>query len=214
MALKIERKQEIVAEVNAAANSAFAAVAADYRGLTVAEMTGLRAAARDSGVQLRVVRNTLARRALVGTGHEQLGEAFVGPTMLALSESADDPGVAARLMRHYVGEYQALEVKALSVGGTSPRARRSRRRGVAADARRGTGAVDERDDGVRWQAGAHALGGARQAGTYAGSRSRRQAGGGRRLRQRKGLPRAEPHGSGHGPLASRAFDRLGGRSRP
>ena len=117
MALKIERKQEIVAEVNAAASSAFAAVAADYRGLTVAQMTGLRAAARDSGVQLRVVRNTLARRALVGTGHEQLGEAFVGPTMLALSEAADDPGVAARLMQRYVGEFQALEVKALSVGG-------------------------------------------------------------------------------------------------
>lgn len=117
MALKIERKQEIVAEVNEAASSAFAAVAADYRGLTVAEMTGLRAAARENGVQLRVVRNTLARRALAGTEHEQLGEAFVGPTMLALSDSASDPGVAARLMRQYVTEYDALEVKALSVGG-------------------------------------------------------------------------------------------------
>lgn len=117
MALKIERKQEIVAEVNEAASSAFAAVAADYRGLTVAEMTGLRAAARENGVQLRVVRNTLARRALAGTEHEQLGGAFVGPTMLALSDSASDPGVAARLMRQYVAEYEALEVKALSVGG-------------------------------------------------------------------------------------------------
>ena len=117
MALRIDRKQEIVAEVNAAANAAFAAVAADYRGLTVAQMTGLRAAARDSGVQLRVVRNTLARRALAGTGHEQLGAAFVGPTMLALSEAAEDPGVAARLLRQYVAEYDALEVKALSVGG-------------------------------------------------------------------------------------------------
>ena len=117
MALRIERKQEIVAEVNAAANGAFAAVAADYRGLTVQEMTGLRAAARDNGVQLRVVRNTLARRALAGTEHEPLGEAFVGPTMLALSDSAVDPGVAARLMRQYAGEYDALQVKALSIGG-------------------------------------------------------------------------------------------------
>lgn len=117
MALKIERKQEIVAEVNEAAGAAFAAVAADYRGLTVAEMTGLRAAARENGVQLRVVRNTLARRALAGTEHEQLAEAFVGPTMLALSDSAADPGVAARLLRQYVAEYDALEVKALSVGG-------------------------------------------------------------------------------------------------
>ncbi len=117
MALRLERKQEIVAEVNEAANAAFAAVAADYRGLTVAQMTGLRAAARANGVQLRVVRNTLARRALVGTEHERLGETFVGPTILAFSDASEDPGLAARLMRQYVAEYDALEVKALSLGG-------------------------------------------------------------------------------------------------
>ena len=96
MALRLEQKQAIVAEVNEVAASALSAVLADYRGLTVSEMTELRAKARASGVYLRVVRNTLAKRALEGTDYACLDEALVGPTMMAFSQ--EDPGAAARLI--------------------------------------------------------------------------------------------------------------------
>jgi len=115
MAMKLEQKQEIVAEVNRAANSALSAVISDYRGLTVSQMTQLRAKARESGVYLRVIRNTLARRAVAGTEYECLVDALVGPTLLAFSQ--EDPGSAARLLKDYAKQYEALEIKALSVGG-------------------------------------------------------------------------------------------------
>ena len=115
MALKLEQKQTIVAEVNEAAGSALSAVLADYRGLTVAQMIQMRAKARASGVYLRVVRNTLAKRAIEGTEYECLSEAFVGPTLLAFSQQ--DPGSAARLLEDYAKEFEVLEVKALSIGG-------------------------------------------------------------------------------------------------
>ena len=115
MALRLEQKREIVAEVNQAAASALSAVLADYRGLTVSEMTEMRAKARNSGVYLRVVRNTLAKRAVEGTQYECLNEAFVGPTLLAFS--TDEPGSAARLIKDCVKDYDALEVKALSIDG-------------------------------------------------------------------------------------------------
>ena len=115
MALKLEQKQQIVAEVNEAAASALSAVVADYRGLTVAEMTEMRSKARESGVYLRVVRNTLAKRAVEGTEYECLDETFVGPTLVAFSQ--EDPGSAARLIKDYAKEHEALEVKALSIGG-------------------------------------------------------------------------------------------------
>jgi len=115
MALKLENKQAIVAEVNAAATNALAAVLSDYRGLTVSQMTEMRAKARQSGVYLRVVRNTLAKRAIQGTDYECLNDALVGPTMLAFSQQ--DPGAAARLIKECAKDYQALQVKALSVGG-------------------------------------------------------------------------------------------------
>lgn len=115
MALKLEQKQQIVAEVNEAAGSALSAVLADYRGLTVAEMTEMRAKARDNGVYLRVVRNTLARRAVEGTEYECLNDAFTGPTLVAFSQ--DDPGSAARLLKDCAKEYDALDIKALSIGG-------------------------------------------------------------------------------------------------
>ena len=83
MALRLEQKQAIVAEVNEAAKSALSAVLSDYRGLTVAEMTEMRAKARANGVYLRVIRNTLAKRAIEGTEYECLNDAFVGPTMVA-----------------------------------------------------------------------------------------------------------------------------------
>lgn len=115
MALKLEQKQTIVTEVNEVAGVALSAVVADYRGMTVAEMRDLRAHARDTGVYLKVVRNTLARRAVDGTECECLKDVFVGPTMLAFS--TDEPGAAARLLKKYTAEYSALEVKALCIGG-------------------------------------------------------------------------------------------------
>ena len=115
MALRLEQKQQIVAEVNEVAASALSAVIADYRGLTVAEMTEMRVKARESGVYLRVVRNTLAKRAVEGTEYECLNDAFVGPTLLAFSQ--EDPGAAARLIKEYAKDFAELEVRALSIGG-------------------------------------------------------------------------------------------------
>jgi len=76
----------------------------------------MRVKARESGVYLRVVRNTLAKRAVEGTEYECLNDAFVGPTLLAFSQ--EDPGAAARLIKEYAKDYAELEVKALSIGGT------------------------------------------------------------------------------------------------
>ena len=115
MALRLEEKQAIVAEVNEAAGAALSAVVSDYRGLTVSQMTELRVKARDSGVYLKVIRNTLARRAVEGTDYECLNDAFVGPTLLAFSQ--EDPGAAARLIKDYAKEHEALKVRALSLGG-------------------------------------------------------------------------------------------------
>ena len=115
MALGLEQKQQIVAEVNEVAASALSAVVADYRGLTVAEMTEMRVKARESGVYLRVVRNTLAKRAVEGTEYACLDETLVGPSLLAFS--TEDPGSAARLLKDYAKQHDALEVKALAIGG-------------------------------------------------------------------------------------------------
>lgn len=115
MPLRLEDKQAIVAEVNEAASGALSAVLADYRGLTVSELTELRKLAREQSVYLRVIRNTLARRAVAGTEFECLQDTFVGPTILALS--IDDPGAAARLMKDFAKGHEQLEVKALAVGG-------------------------------------------------------------------------------------------------
>lgn len=115
MPLKLEDKKAIVAEVNEIAVGALSAVIADYRGLEVGEMTELRKQARESDVYLRVVRNTLARRAVEGTDFECLKDALVGPTVLAFSK--EDPGSAARLVKDYAKSHDKLEVKALSIGG-------------------------------------------------------------------------------------------------
>lgn len=116
MAIRLEDKQRIVSEVNEAANSALSAVLADYRGVSVEELTGLRKTARENGVYLRVVRNTLLRRAVKDTEYECLTEAFVGPTILAFSQ--EDPGAAARVLKDFAKENDDFEVKALAVGGT------------------------------------------------------------------------------------------------
>lgn len=115
MPLNLEDKKAIVSEVAAVAASAHSAVAAEYRGLTVTEMTELRAKARESNVYLRVVKNSLARRAVEGTDFACMQEGFVGPLVLAFSQ--EDPGAAARLVKDFAKEHKKLEVKLVSIGG-------------------------------------------------------------------------------------------------
>ena len=115
MAIRLNEKQQIVAEVNEAAKSALSAVIADYHGTAVEEMTELRKTARENNVYLRVVRNTLLKRAVEGTEYECLSEALVGPTILAFSQ--DDPGAAARVLKDFAKENEDFEVKALAVSG-------------------------------------------------------------------------------------------------
>jgi len=115
MALTIEQKKAVVAEVADAANKALAAVAAEYRGLTVKEMTDLRAKAREDGVFLKVAKNTLVHRAVEGTEYECMQESLTGPLLFAFS--MDDPGAAARLVKDYSKDHEKLIAKLVAVGG-------------------------------------------------------------------------------------------------
>lgn len=115
MALRLEDKKAIVADVNEIAAAALSLVIADSRGCTVSAMTALRKQAREASVDLRVVRNTLARRAVEGTEFECAQESFVGPSLLAFS--MEDPGAAARLLKDFAKENEAFEVRALAVSG-------------------------------------------------------------------------------------------------
>ncbi|MBA3536065.1 MAG: 50S ribosomal protein L10 [Tatlockia sp.] len=115
MTLSLSAKKAVVEEVTAVASKAISAVVADYRGLTVNQMTQLRSAARKSGVYLRVVPNTLTRRAFEGTEFACLNELLVGPLFIALSMEA--PSDAARMLKEFVKSFDKLEVKALSVSG-------------------------------------------------------------------------------------------------
>lgn len=111
MTLRLEDKKEIVAAVNQAASGAFSAVVADYRGLTVEQLTKLRVKARDNNVYLRVVRNTLARRAFEGTNFAILSDSLVGPTIIGLSLSENDMGAAARVFKDFAKDNAKLEIK-------------------------------------------------------------------------------------------------------
>jgi large subunit ribosomal protein L10 len=115
MALGLEDKKAIVAEVNEAAKIALSAVVANSRGVTVGAMNALRAQARADGVNLRLVRNTLARRALEGTDFACLTDMFTGPTILAFSN--DHPGAAARLLKDFAKANAQFEIKALAYEG-------------------------------------------------------------------------------------------------
>jgi large subunit ribosomal protein L10 len=115
MALGLEDKKKFVKEVNAVADDSITAVAAEYRGLTVAEMTELRKEARNAGVYLRVVKNTLARRAVEGTDFECMKESLEGPILLAFAK--DDPGAAARVIKDFAKGHDALKAVSLSAGG-------------------------------------------------------------------------------------------------
>jgi large subunit ribosomal protein L10 len=115
MSRNVEAKQAVVTEVAAVAKTAQSAVAAEYRGLTVAEMTKFRVAARQAGVYVRVVKNTLARRAVEGTSFECMKGSLKGPLVLAFSR--EDPGAAARVVKGFAKEHDKLVTVALSIGG-------------------------------------------------------------------------------------------------
>lgn len=115
MTLTLAGKKAVVKEVAEVASKAISAVVADYRGLTVNQMTHLRAEARKAKVYIRVVRNTLTRRAFEGTEFSCLSDKLVGPLFVALSLEA--PSDAARLLKDFSKSFEKLEVVALSVGG-------------------------------------------------------------------------------------------------
>jgi large subunit ribosomal protein L10 len=115
VALNLEDKKRVVSEVAAVAADAYSAVAAEYRGMTVEQLTDLRRKARDGGVYLRVVKNTLARRALQGTEFECMNDDLVGPLVLAFSQ--EDPGAAARVLKDFAKSNDKLVVKFLAVSG-------------------------------------------------------------------------------------------------
>lgn len=115
MTLRLEGKKTIVAEVAEVAKQASSVIAAEYSGLTVAQLTELRKKSRDAGVYMRVIRNTLARRAFDGTKFTCMDDALVGPLVLAFSK--DEPGAAARIFKEYAKKWDKLQVKALSIDG-------------------------------------------------------------------------------------------------
>lgn len=115
MALNLEQKKAIVAEVAEVASGAYSAIAAEYRGLTVGEMTELRAQARNNGVYVRVIKNSLARRAMEGTDFACMAEGMTGPLVMAFSQ--EDPGAAARVIKDFVKDHDKLVVKQIAIGG-------------------------------------------------------------------------------------------------
>jgi large subunit ribosomal protein L10 len=114
MALKIEDKKAVVEEVSAIAAEAGSLVAAEYRGLTVEQLTELRSKAREANVSIRVVKNTLIRRAVAGTKFEDMADTFSGPLIFAFS--GEELGNAARVFKDFAKTNEALVVKSLSIG--------------------------------------------------------------------------------------------------
>jgi large subunit ribosomal protein L10 len=117
VALNLDGKKVVVEEVAQYAAKAHSAVAAEYRGLTVTELTQLRKTARETGVYLRVVKNTLAKRAIAGTEFECMQDSLVGPLLIAFS--MEDPGCAARLISNFAKTHDKLITKVVAIGGQS-----------------------------------------------------------------------------------------------
>ncbi len=115
MALKLEDKKAIVASMNDVISHSVSAIAADYRGSTVSQMTDLRTKARTAGVSVYVLRNTLARRAVTETAYDCLKDALVGPIVLLFSK--DEPGAAAKLLRDFVKTNANIEVRGIAMSG-------------------------------------------------------------------------------------------------
>jgi len=114
MALTLVQKKAVVAEVAAVAETAHSAVAAEYRGLTVSDMTELRRKARSEGVFLKVAKNTLVRRAVKGTDFECMSDELTGPLLFAFS--IEDPGAAARLIKNFAKDNDRLVARMVAVG--------------------------------------------------------------------------------------------------
>ncbi len=113
--LTLEDKKAIVADVAQRAQAAHAAIAAEYRGLSVADMTALRSKAREAGVYLRVVKNTLARRALADTEFDCMRESLSGPLLLAFS--GEEPAAPARVLTEFAKEHEQLVIKVVALRG-------------------------------------------------------------------------------------------------
>ncbi len=115
MALNLSQKQEVVAELADVAATAHSLIAAEYAGTTVAQMTAMRKKARETGVFLKVVKNTLASRAVTGTDYECVKDALTGPLLYAFSQ--EDPGAAGRLIKEFAKGNDKLQAKVVSLGG-------------------------------------------------------------------------------------------------
>jgi len=115
LGLNLEQKQAVVAEVAAKLQGAQTVIVAEYRGLDVERLTQLRAKARKSGVYMRVLKNTLARRAVQGTPFERLSEKLVGPLMYGISA---DPVAGAKVVSEFAKENELFVIKAGAMPGS------------------------------------------------------------------------------------------------
>jgi len=115
MPLNLQQKQAVVAEVADVAATAHSVIAAEYQGLSVAEMTQLRVAAREANVYLKVVKNTLAKRAFEGTDYSCMGDSLTGQLVFAFS--LEEPGSAARVIKDFSAKNDKLVVKLVAFGG-------------------------------------------------------------------------------------------------
>ena len=115
MALNLTQKQDVVAEVAEVAAKAHSLIAVEYAGTTVSQMTAMRKKARENGVYLKVVKNTLASRAVAGTEFEVVQDKLVGPLLYAFS--IEEPGAAGRLIKEFAKGNDKLQPKVVSVGG-------------------------------------------------------------------------------------------------
>ena len=115
MALNLSQKQEVVAELADVAAKAHSLVAVEYAGTTVSQMTAMRKKARETGVYLRVVKNTLASRAVAGTEFEVVKDSLVGPLLYAFS--TEEPGAAGRLIKEFAKGNDKLQAKVVAMGG-------------------------------------------------------------------------------------------------
>ena len=115
MALNLSQKQEVVAELADVAAKAHSLVAAEYAGTTVSQMTAMRKKARETGVYLRVVKNTLASRAVAGTEYEVVQDKLVGPLLYAFS--TEEPGAAGRLIKEFAKGNDKLKAQVVAMGG-------------------------------------------------------------------------------------------------
>ena len=150
MSLNLEQKKAVVADLAAVAGAAQSAIAADYRGLSVGDMTELRRTARGNGVYLRVVRNTLARRALEQTDFACMCDALSGPLLFAFSD--EDPAAPARILTEFRKSHNKLEVKLVALNGKllAPEAVESLAK--LPTPRRGNQHTDGFDESAHWPA--------------------------------------------------------------